>query len=80
MARAKVAITIDREILTRVDRLVEQRRFPNRSQAIEQALAEKLGRLERTRLARECAKLDPAQEMAWAEEGFASELDEWPEY
>lgn len=80
MARAKVAITIDREILTRVDRLVKQQRFPNRSQAIEQALEEKLSRLERTRLARECAKLDPTEEIAWAEEGLSAELDEWPEY
>ena len=37
---------------------MSERRFPNRSQAVESALAEKLGRLARTRLATECAKLD----------------------
>jgi hypothetical protein len=33
-------------------------------------VAEKLGRLARTRLARECAKLDPQEEKALAEEGL----------
>jgi hypothetical protein len=41
---------------------------------------EKLKKLERNRLARECAKLDPATEQAMAEEGIAEELEQWPEY
>jgi hypothetical protein len=45
--------------------------FRNRSQAIEAMLAEKLARGRRPRLARECSKLDPKQEKALAEEGFA---------
>ena len=47
--------------------------FPNRSQAVEVAVQEKLSRLKRERLARECAKLDPDFERALAEEGFAEE-------
>ncbi len=43
-------------------------------------LEEKLDRLERTRLARECAKLDPQFERAMAEEGMSEELRLWPEY
>ncbi|HEX7410480.1 MAG TPA: ribbon-helix-helix domain-containing protein [Candidatus Binatia bacterium] len=80
MAAAKVAISLDEGVLTRVDRLVRQRAFPNRSKAIEAAVKEKLERLDRSRLARECAKLDPGFEKALAEEGVSGELAEWPEY
>jgi Arc/MetJ-type ribon-helix-helix transcriptional regulator len=64
----------------RVDALVEQTVYPNRSQAIEAALQEKLARFERTRLARECAKLDPQAEKALAEEGIGLEVSEWSAY
>ncbi len=80
MSRAKVAISLDKATLERLDRLVEEEVFPNRSQAIEEAVSEKLDRLERSRLARECAKLDPVFEKALAEEGVSEELAEWPEY
>jgi Arc/MetJ-type ribon-helix-helix transcriptional regulator len=80
MAKTKVALTIDTELLDRVDHLVARQRFPNRSQAIETALAEKLARLARTRLAEECAKLDPAEEQQLAEEGLAASGESWPEY
>lgn len=39
-----------------------------------------LERLERSRVARECAKLEPALEKALADEGRRGELAEWPEY
>ena len=80
MPKAKVAITLDAELLDRVDELVARREFRNRSQAIETALAEKLMRARRTRLARECAKLNPADEKALAEEGLDGNADAWPEY
>jgi metal-responsive CopG/Arc/MetJ family transcriptional regulator len=80
MSRSKIAITLDEGMLDRLDRLVARRVFPNRSRAIQQAVAEKLKKLERTRLARECAKLDPKFEKALAEEGMGEELGEWPEY
>lgn len=80
MPKTKVAVTVDAELLERVDELVAKRRFANRSQAVETALAEKLERLARTRLARECAKLDPREEKALAEEGLAGSLETWPEY
>ena len=79
MARAKIAITVDEDALAEVDRLVREGMFPNRSQAIERALKERLDRVRRSRLAREAAKLDRAEEQALAEEGFAGE-SEWPEY
>ncbi|TMA61229.1 MAG: ribbon-helix-helix protein, CopG family [Deltaproteobacteria bacterium] len=80
MGAAKVAITIEEELLKRVDQLVEQRRFPNRSRAIQEAVREKLDRLDRGRLARECAKLNRAFEQKMAEEGLAGDLEEWPEF
>jgi len=80
MPKTKVAITLETELLERVDDLVAHRSFRNRSQAIEAALAEKLDRLGGTRLARECAKLDPNEEKALAEEGLAGSLEMWPEY
>ena len=80
MAKAKLAVTLDEKILSEVDRLVSRRVFPNRSRIIEEAVREKLERLNHNRLARECAKLDSVFEKAIAEEGMGEELSEWPEY
>ena len=80
MARAKIAITLDASLLVRVDALVQEGAFPNRSQAIEEAVRDKLARLDGTRLARECAKLDPAFERVLADEGLAEDTGEWPAY
>jgi metal-responsive CopG/Arc/MetJ family transcriptional regulator len=80
MPRSKVAISLEENTLRRLDLLVKQAVFPNRSQAIQTAVEEKLERLDRSRLARECAKLDPAAEKALAEEGMSEELPAWPEY
>jgi Arc/MetJ-type ribon-helix-helix transcriptional regulator len=78
--KTKVAVTVDSELLEELDEMISKRRFTNRSQAIEAALAEKLQRLRRTRLADECAKLDPREEKRLAEEGLGEALDQWPEY
>jgi metal-responsive CopG/Arc/MetJ family transcriptional regulator len=80
MASAKIAITMDESTLHRLDRLVKDRVFPNRSKAIQDAVEEKLKKIEGNRLARECAKLEPAKEKAMAEEGMGEELRQWPEY
>ena len=80
MPKAKVAITLKEETISLLDRLVKEDVFPSRSQGIQMALEEKLERLERNRLARECAKLDPEFEKSLAEEGISEDLSEWPEY
>jgi Arc/MetJ-type ribon-helix-helix transcriptional regulator len=80
MPKTKVALTLDADLLHQVDELVAQQRFRNRSQAVEAALADKLQRLARTRLAREAAKLNTTDEKRFAEEGLAGALDSWPEY
>ena len=80
MAKTKIAITLDKASLGRVDRLVRQSLFASRSQAIQIAVEEKLARLERSRLAQESAKLDPVFEKALAEEGLSEDVSRWPEY
>ena len=80
MPKTKVAVTLDADLVEELDHLVAERHFPNRSQAIQEALDEKLSRLAHNRLAQECAKLDPSLEQALAEEGMGGELAEWPEY
>ena len=80
MPKTKVAVTLSSEVLMELDALIAAQQFPNRSQAVEAALAEKLARLSHTRLAREAGKLDPVEEKALAEEGMGIELAAWPEY
>ena len=80
MAKSKIAITLDDEIVVRIDTLVRQRTYPNRSQAIEDAVRDKLTRLDRSRLATEVSKLDPLFERSLAEEGLSQDQAEWPEY
>ena len=80
MEKTKVAISINTQTLDRLDRMVKRRIFTNRSKAIQDAVEEKLSRLERGRLAAECAKVEVAPERAMAEEGIAEDLARWPEY
>ncbi len=80
MRTVKIAVTIDRDLLVRLDRLVAENQFPNRSRAVQEAVRDKLRRLQRSRLARESAKLDPKFEQALAEEGLTEDCAPWPEY
>jgi metal-responsive CopG/Arc/MetJ family transcriptional regulator len=80
MPAAKIAITIEEQLLKRIDRLVAERKFPNRSRAIQEAVRDTLEKFERGRLARECAKLDRSVEQTMADEGLAEDLEEWPEF
>lgn len=79
MGSAKIAISLAPEALKQVDQLVERGLFPSRSGLIQIAVAEKLRRVQRVRLAQECAKLQSAAEQAAAEEIWEGEA-EWPEY
>jgi len=80
MPKAKVAITLEASTLKQLDGLVHSAKFPNRSQAVEAAVTEKLARLDHRRLAEECGKLDPLAERRLADEGLAADLREWPAY
>jgi Arc/MetJ-type ribon-helix-helix transcriptional regulator len=70
---------LSRHPLREIDELVSKGAFPSRSKLVQDAVAEKLQRLRRVRLSRECAKLKPEEERAAAEEQLAGEV-EWPEY
>ena len=79
MAAAKVAITLEREMLQALDGLVAQGQFASRSQAIQSAVRENLTRWKRVRLARALDRLDVKEHRAMAEERFRGEVP-WPEY
>lgn len=80
MSVAKIAVSIDQRIVHRLDILVRKGVFPSRSRAIQEALESRLQKLDRNRLARECAKLDAEHEKAMSEEGMSLEAAQWPEY
>ena len=80
MNTAKIAISLDKKTLMRLDRLVKTRIFPSRSKIIQDAVEEKLKKIDRGRLERECSKLDAKFEKALAEEGLSEEAAQWPEY
>ena len=73
MSKRKVAVTLEAEAVAVLDRLVSERAFASRSQAVQAALDSFLTRETRRRLAAECAKLDRAEEVALAEEGLVGE-------
>ena len=79
MSTAKIAISIEQSLLERIDHLVKERIFPNRSKVIQAAVREKVGKLEKNRLAVECDKLDLVFEQSLADEGLGKDLESWPE-
>jgi metal-responsive CopG/Arc/MetJ family transcriptional regulator len=80
MGKTKIAITLDEQYIAQLDTYVSKHIFQNRSQAIQEAVKEKLARIKRTCLAKECAKLDPAFEKTIADEGLTEDLSQWPKY
>jgi metal-responsive CopG/Arc/MetJ family transcriptional regulator len=80
MGKEKIAITLDERFIGELDRLVNENIFQSRSQAIQEAVGEKLLRMKRTRLAKECTKLDPAFERAISDEALTEDAKQWPEY
>lgn len=80
MSVAKITISIEQQLIEKIDQLVKNKAFRNRSQAIQLALKEKIDKIEHTRLARECAKLNIEFEQELADEGISMEFEKWPEY
>lgn len=66
----KVTISIESTLLKKIDRLVKAKVFP-RSKAIQEAVYEKVERIDQNRLERECGKLEVNEEQALADEGLA---------
>jgi len=79
MSSAKIAISFDSRALREIDRLVRAGRFPSRSKLLHDALEEKLRRIDHSRLARECAKLQAPEERGLADETLRAEVP-WPVY
>jgi Arc/MetJ-type ribon-helix-helix transcriptional regulator len=77
MATAKIAITLDDNLLREVDRWVAQKLYPNRSQAVQAALFAQATQVNQQRLEVECAKLDPQEEREFAELGIEEALGDW---
>ncbi|MFZ4763594.1 MAG: ribbon-helix-helix domain-containing protein [Roseimicrobium sp.] len=80
MTAAKIAISIDQSLLSRVDALVRRKVFRSRSEVFQVAVVEQINRLDTDALERECAKLVPAEEQAFADIGLSTDLTEWPAY
>lgn len=77
---AKIAVTIDANLLSRLDALVKNHFFKNRSQAIQMAVQRSVEKAEHKRLAEECGKLDLDFERSLAEENLPKDMDEWPQF
>lgn len=80
MRVAKIAVSLDSELVRELDVLVREHKFTSRSQAIQKAVMDSLARRRRTRLARECAKLDKRAEQKMADDYLGLEHETWPEY
>ena len=80
MSVAKITISMEQQLLEKIDQMVKNKTFGNRSQAIQSAVKDKINRIEHIRLAKECKKLNIRFEQELADEGLIMELDEWPEY
>lgn len=80
MNAAKIAISIEPSLLERVDVLVKGKLFRSRSEIFQIAVAEQIKRLDEDAFSRECAKLDPSEEQAFADIGLSTDLSEWPAY
>jgi metal-responsive CopG/Arc/MetJ family transcriptional regulator len=80
MSTSKVTVSIDSTLLQQIDSLIAAHVFPNRSQAIQEALEAKIQEFKRQRFEAECRKLDPQAEQKLADEGLANEIEQWPIY
>lgn len=80
MPKQKVAVTMEKDLIVKLDRMVSEGKYPSRSSAVEEAVIERMIKIEKSRLAEESAKLDPAYEQALADEGLSGDFAEWPEY
>lgn len=80
MNSAKITISVEPSLLKRIDSLVTRKLFRSRSEVFQVAVAEQLDSLDEDAFSRECAKLDPTEEQAFADIGLSTDLVEWPAY
>lgn len=80
MASVKIAISLKKETLDRLDAVVASARFASRSRAVEEAIESLLRELDDREYEQAVALLDPEEERALAEEGMALDAAAWPSY
>ena len=80
MNTVRLAVSLEKNILDQIDTLVKNKQYPSRSQLVRSALKEKISKLNKNRLVKECDKLDDKFEVKLSEESFFVENEEWPEY
>jgi len=80
MSVAKIAISIDDQLLAKLDNFILQKKFKTRSQAIQMAVQNTVERLDHQRLINACLQLDIHNERALADEGLTKDIEEWPEF
>jgi metal-responsive CopG/Arc/MetJ family transcriptional regulator len=80
MSVAKIAISIDEQLLERLDAFIAQKKFKTRSQAFQVAVTKTMEQLDHRRLIDACAKLNPVVEQQMADEGLLKDSEAWPEF
>ena len=80
MNSAKIAVSIDGELLKKIDYFVNKKKFKTRSHAIQIAVSNTIEHLEHKRLAQECSKLNVKFEQQIADEGISEDEKEWPTF
>lgn len=80
MPKTKVTVSLDRALVREIDALVARGRFPNRTSAIEAAVAAELARARRSRLSTASRLLSIVEERAMADAGLGADAVDWPWY
>lgn len=70
MAKAKIAIILEEDLVKEIDRWVSEGQYPSRSKAVQETLKEKITNWRRKRLIEEVSKLNPKEDQAMAEEAI----------
>jgi Arc/MetJ-type ribon-helix-helix transcriptional regulator len=80
MALTNVSITLDSELLAGLDRLVAERHFSDRNEAVEEAIREKLERVAMGIRATERPRPVLQDERELTPGGWMVDAGDWPEY
>jgi Arc/MetJ-type ribon-helix-helix transcriptional regulator len=74
----KIAVTLERDTVSELDRWVREGKYPNRSRALQSAVDLLSEKEKGRRLSREVAKLNRREEQRMAEEGLGA--SSWSRY
>lgn len=80
MAKAKIAISLEEDLVKEIDRWVSEGQYPSRSKAVQETLKEKITNWRRKRLIEEVSKLNSKEEQAMTEEAIFPGNKIWDEY